>query len=101
MFALQAAGYRYGPCAVLEGLSATIEGPGLVAVIGPNGAGKSTVFKAIFGLLTLRSGTIRFEGRDITGWTPRQLLERRHEPGFARAEQDKLDRSRQHLFELP
>ena len=44
-------------------------------MIGPNGAGKSTVFKAIFGLLTLRSGTIRFEGRDITGSTPRQLLE--------------------------
>jgi branched-chain amino acid transport system ATP-binding protein len=44
-------------------------------VIGPNGAGKSTVFKAIFGLLPVKSGRIVFDGRDITNLEPRALLE--------------------------
>jgi branched-chain amino acid transport system ATP-binding protein len=43
-------------------------------VIGPNGAGKSTVFKAIFGLLKLREGSIIFKGRDVTGMSQRALL---------------------------
>lgn len=38
-----------------------------VAVIGSNGAGKSTLFKAICGLLRSSSGTVHFDGRDITG----------------------------------
>ncbi len=65
----------YGRITILNGTSFAVQRGTLTTVIGPNGAGKSTVFKAIFGLLNLRSGTIRFEGRDITGWKPRQLLE--------------------------
>ncbi|CAM5216002.1 ABC transporter ATP-binding protein OS=Bosea thiooxidans OX=53254 GN=ARD30_00445 PE=3 SV=1 [Bosea thiooxidans] len=33
------------------------------------------MFKAIFGLLKLREGRIRFDGQDITGWNQRKLLE--------------------------
>ncbi|WP_342363467.1 ABC transporter ATP-binding protein [Terrarubrum flagellatum] len=47
----------------------------ITTVIGPNGAGKSTVFKTVFGLLAARQGTINFDGRDVTNWQPRQLLE--------------------------
>lgn len=65
----------YGRITILNGTSFKIRRGAITTVIGPNGAGKSTVFKAIFGLLNLSSGTIRFEGRDITGWTPRKLLE--------------------------
>lgn len=65
----------YGRITILNGTSFKIRRGAITTVIGPNGAGKSTVFKAIFGMLTLSSGTIRFEGRDITGWTPRKLLE--------------------------
>src|SRR6266404_314510 len=43
-------------------------------LIGPNGAGKSTVLKTLFGLLTPRSGEVRFEGKRINGKTQRQLL---------------------------
>lgn len=43
-------------------------------LIGPNGAGKSTVLKTLFGMLTPRSGQIRFNGQVINGRTPRQLL---------------------------
>ncbi len=65
----------YGRIAILNGTSFKVRRGTLTTVIGPNGAGKSTVFKAIFGLLTLRSGHIRFAGQEITGWTPRRLLE--------------------------
>ncbi len=46
----------------------------ITLLIGPNGAGKSTLLKTLFGMLTPRSGEVRFEGRRINGWTPRQLL---------------------------
>lgn len=46
----------------------------ITLLIGPNGAGKSTVLKTLFGMLTPRSGEIRFEGRRINGKPPRHLL---------------------------
>ena len=56
----------YGALAVCRGISLTIEAGEIVALIGANGAGKSTTLRAIAGLLTPRSGTIRFGGADIT-----------------------------------
>ena len=43
-------------------------------MIGPNGAGKSTVFKAVFGLLSIHSGTIRLDGQDVTRQSPAQMI---------------------------
>jgi branched-chain amino acid transport system ATP-binding protein len=65
----------YGRITILNGASFRVRRGAITTIIGPNGAGKSTVFKAIFGLLNLTSGAIRYEGADITGWTPRRLLE--------------------------
>lgn len=65
----------YGRITILHGTSFRIRRAAITTIIGPNGAGKSTVFKAIFGLLNLSSGKIRFNGADITGWSPRRLLE--------------------------
>jgi branched-chain amino acid transport system ATP-binding protein len=65
----------YGRITILNGTSFKVKRGAITTVIGPNGAGKSTVFKAIFGLLNLRSGVIRYEGQNITNWTPRRLLE--------------------------
>ena len=56
----------YGALSVCRGISLTIEAGEIVALIGANGAGKSTTLRAIAGLLTPRSGTIRFAGTDIT-----------------------------------
>lgn len=42
----------------------------LVAIIGPNGSGKSTLLKAIFGLVSIYGGSIRFGSEDITGASP-------------------------------
>ncbi|HYY60254.1 MAG TPA: ABC transporter ATP-binding protein, partial [Burkholderiales bacterium] len=46
----------------------------ITLLIGPNGAGKSTALKTLFGLLTPRSGSIKLDGRDIAGTTPRDML---------------------------
>jgi branched-chain amino acid transport system ATP-binding protein len=65
----------YGKMTILNGTSARIRRGVITTVIGPNGAGKSTLFKAVFGLLPLRAGTISFAGRDISNRTPRQVLD--------------------------
>ena len=65
----------YGKMTILNGVSAHVRRGAITTVIGPNGAGKSTMFKAIFGLLQARSGTIVLEGSDITGLSPRQILD--------------------------
>jgi branched-chain amino acid transport system ATP-binding protein len=46
----------------------------LVGIIGPNGAGKSTLLKSLFGLVTVRSGTVTLRGQDITGKKAHQLV---------------------------
>ena len=65
----------YGKTTILNGATARVRRGAITTVIGPNGAGKSTMFKAVFGLLPARSGTIRFDGRDVTNFTPRQMLD--------------------------
>jgi len=65
----------YGRMTILNGTTFKAARGAITTVIGPNGAGKSTVFKTVFGLLKARSGTVRFDGRDVTNWAPRQLLE--------------------------
>jgi branched-chain amino acid transport system ATP-binding protein len=64
----------YGKMTILNGTTAKIRRAAITTVIGPNGAGKSTMFKTIFGLLPVRSGTVTFDGNDITNFSPRQML---------------------------
>ncbi len=65
----------YGKMTILNGTTARIRRGAITTVIGPNGAGKSTMFKALFGLLPIRSGTITFDGRDTTNFSPRQMID--------------------------
>jgi branched-chain amino acid transport system ATP-binding protein len=65
----------YGKMTILNGTTATIRRGAITTVIGPNGAGKSTMFKTIFGMLPARTGKIVFDGKDVTGFTPRQMLD--------------------------
>jgi len=58
--------FSYGEARVLNGLSLAVKSGEIVAVVGANGAGKTTLLRTISGLLRPRSGTIHFEGRDIT-----------------------------------
>ncbi len=59
---------------ILNGCDLSVGEGELVGVIGPNGAGKSTLLKALFGLVPLRSGSVRLEHEDITGLPPHRLV---------------------------
>jgi iron complex transport system ATP-binding protein len=48
----------------------------VTAVVGPNGAGKTTLAKLCTGLLAPRAGTVAFDGRALSTWTPRALARR-------------------------
>src|SRR5690349_4881775 len=65
----------YGKLMILQGTRFEIPPATITTIIGPNGAGKSTVFKAIFGLIPVKSGRIVFHGRDVTNLEPRAMLE--------------------------
>lgn len=68
------AGYYEGQD-VLKGVTLEVYDGEIVCVIGPNGAGKSTVFKAIYGIIPVRSGRVICGGRDITNIPPQQALQ--------------------------
>ena len=73
----------YGKETILNGLSLHVPRGAITAVIGPNGAGKSTAFKAAFGMLRVRSGTVSFDGAAITNLGPRELIVQRHTSHYA------------------
>lgn len=56
----------YGDFQALHGVSLELRKGEVLALIGANGAGKSTLLRSICGLVTARSGTIRWNGEDIT-----------------------------------
>jgi branched-chain amino acid transport system ATP-binding protein len=68
------AGYRGSDA--LESVSLNIRKGTIVAVVGPNGAGKSTLINSISRLVSSRSGTITFDGADITPLHPTAVVAR-------------------------
>ena len=66
----------YGRIRILHGVRLEVRLGEVVAIIGPNGAGKSTAFKVIVGLLTPQEGRVRFNGEDISGLRPDEILRR-------------------------
>ena len=66
---------KYGGITAVKGISLAIEQGETVALIGANGAGKSSTLHAVSGLLRTASGTISFDGKDITGARPDKIVE--------------------------
>jgi branched-chain amino acid transport system ATP-binding protein len=56
----------YGSIHALRGISLTVDEGEIVTLIGANGAGKTTTLNTISGLLRPRSGSVTFDGRDLT-----------------------------------
>ncbi|HEY2876003.1 MAG TPA: ABC transporter ATP-binding protein [Reyranella sp.] len=63
----------FGGVQAVEDVAFAVEAGELLALIGPNGAGKSTCFNMLNGQLRPDSGLVAFEGRNITGMTPRAI----------------------------
>ncbi|MEO6571575.1 MAG: ABC transporter ATP-binding protein [Ilumatobacteraceae bacterium] len=63
---------HFGGLPAVGGVSFTVDEGEIVALVGPNGAGKSTLLKAVGGLQTATSGSVRFQGSDITRCKPHQ-----------------------------
>lgn len=64
----------YGVMEILHKVSLEVELGQIVTILGPNGAGKSTLMKTIFGLLPPWKGRILFDGTQIAGLPPEQLV---------------------------
>ena len=56
----------YGVIQALKGISFEVEEGDVIALIGANGAGKTTTLHALTGLIPVKSGSIVFEGKEIT-----------------------------------
>lgn len=61
---------------ILNNLSFKAKKGAITLLLGPNGAGKSTVLKTLFGLLKVKNGRISLGGENITGLSPRSLLDK-------------------------
>ena len=66
-------GYGNGPD-IINSCSVKVERGEIVSILGPNGAGKSTAMKAMLGLLNLKSGSIKIDGKDITKLSPQDRV---------------------------
>jgi branched-chain amino acid transport system ATP-binding protein len=76
MALLEIAGLRagYGDVPVLRGIDLSIAAGSITALIGANGAGKTTLLRAISGIIPTQAGTVRYDGRDIVGMPPQEIV---------------------------
>lgn len=65
----------YGAIHALEDVSIKVEQGEIVAIIGSNGAGKSTLLRTISGLLRPRTGSITFQGEEISNVQPHEIVQ--------------------------
>jgi branched-chain amino acid transport system ATP-binding protein len=73
---LQATGLRlaFGGVKAADGIDLSVMRGEFLAIIGPNGAGKTTFINMTTGYLRPNAGTIAYEGRTITGLSPRAIV---------------------------
>lgn len=65
----------YGRVQVLWDVSVAVEAGQIVALVGANGAGKTTLLRAISGMISTRSGSIAFKGREIAGYSIEAIVD--------------------------
>lgn len=63
-----------GGADILHGCDISVDKGEIAVVVGPNGAGKSTAMKALFGMLSLRQGSVTLDGKDITHMSPQDRV---------------------------
>ena len=70
LLALEGVGKSFGDMSVVERLDVVVERGAFVAIVGPSGAGKTTILNLIAGLDAPSTGTVRLNGRPVTGPDP-------------------------------
>jgi branched-chain amino acid transport system ATP-binding protein len=65
----------YGDAIIVHGVDMEMTDGEMVTIIGPNGAGKSTLLKTIVGVVEARDGAIVFNGTDLAGKPPEEVVE--------------------------
>lgn len=66
---------NYGNLQIIQGVSMTVKDGEMISLVGSNGAGKTTLLKAISGLKKVDSGSIVFDGVDLTKLNPSKIAE--------------------------
>ena len=66
---------HYGKIKAVRQIDMDIAKGEIVSLIGANGAGKSTTLRALSGLVKAAGGSVEFEGKDITGWSAKAIVE--------------------------
>jgi branched-chain amino acid transport system ATP-binding protein len=66
----------YGAITALHGISLSVPAGKIVTLIGSNGAGKTTTLKAISGLLKPKAGEVNYDGQNISGLPPHEIVKR-------------------------
>lgn len=74
MLVVEGLSVSYGPVQALQDVSLSVPPGQVTAVIGANGAGKSTLLRTLAGLVRPQAGRVTFNGEDITGWAPEDIV---------------------------
>jgi branched-chain amino acid transport system ATP-binding protein len=67
-------GVRYGDAHVISGVSFQAAQGAITCILGPNGSGKTTLLRCITGLVSPASGRIEFDGKDLQGKKPHEIV---------------------------
>lgn len=73
---LHQARVRYGPLEALHGVTLAAPSPGLTVLLGRNGSGRTTTLRALAGTATLTTGTVTWDGTDVTRLTAHERARR-------------------------
>src|SRR5437899_23141 len=73
MLSVEAVDLYYGASHALRGVSLAARKGEVTCILGRNGVGKTSLLRAIFGLNKVRSGKIRWEGRELTHLAPHEF----------------------------
>jgi branched-chain amino acid transport system ATP-binding protein len=67
---------HFGGLHAVREVSLGVQPRSIHSILGPNGAGKTTLFNLITGAIPPASGSVQFDGSDVTGWAPERLARR-------------------------
>lgn len=76
LLSVEGLGIAFGGLKAVDNVSFSINPGEIVSVIGPNGAGKTTLFNMISGVYMPKSGKVRLNGEEVTGFSPHLLARR-------------------------